>query len=180
MNRYCHKKRLTSICQPCWKFLSAAADGATKLRKGHRVKNVSFPHVSTESNGALNTLPEPALSGEQGRGHITSNLQRARSLNPDVRRGPAYSSHAPQKPPTFYFHCLFFYCCTRSSQRRPDLYSRAQLRVAHHKELQGVCEVFHRWCYIVFPLFSQSGKVQRKVFLCLLSRAGKQKSIYVV
>lgn len=55
------------------------ADGATKLREGHHVKNVPFPHVS-EHYEALNTLPEQTLFGELRRGHIISNLQRVGSL----------------------------------------------------------------------------------------------------
>lgn len=74
----------------------SAADGATKLRKGHHVKNVSFPLVSTQHYGALNTLPDPTLYGELRRGHITSNWQLAQLFKPDGIHGPTYLSHAPQ------------------------------------------------------------------------------------
>ena len=74
-----HIKELRHLCQVCWQFLSMTADGATKLRKGHHVKNVSFPHMS-EHYGALNTLPGQTLFGELRRGHIISNLQRVGSL----------------------------------------------------------------------------------------------------
>lgn len=71
-----------------------AADGAVKLRKGHRVKNVSFPHVSKRPCGALNTLPEQSRrSGKLRRGHITSNWQIAWVLQPDAIHGPAFYSH---------------------------------------------------------------------------------------
>lgn len=130
------------------------------LRKGHHVKNVSFPHVSTEHYGALNTLPEQTLFGELRGGHITSNWQRAWVFKLDGIHGPSFLSHTPKKPPTFCFHCLFFYSCTRSPQWRPDLYSLAQLRVAHHKELQGVCEVFHHLNSV--PFISLVGKAAKK------------------
>ncbi len=142
-NHFRDIKKLRHLCQVCWQFLSMTADGATKLRKGHHVKNVSFPHVSTEHWGALNTLPEQTLFGELRGGHISSNWQRTWVFKLDGIHGPSFFSHTPKKPPTFCFHCLFFYSCTRSPQWRPDLYSLAQLWVAHHKELQGVCEVFH-------------------------------------
>lgn len=121
------------------------ADGATKLRKGHRVKNVSFPLVSTQHYGALNTLPDQSLHRELRRGHITSNWQLAQVFKPDGIHGPAYVSHRPQWSPTFCFHCLFFCSSTRSPQWRPDLYSLAQLCVAHHKETQEVHDIFHQW-----------------------------------
>lgn len=101
-------KLVRHLCQVSWQFLSMTANEATKLRKGHRVKNVSFPHVSTEHYGALNTLPEQMLFGGQRGGHITSNLQRAEVFNPDGIRGPAYLSHTPQKPHFFLLPLFIF------------------------------------------------------------------------
>lgn len=78
------------------------ADRATKLWKGHNVKNVSFPHMSTEHYGALNTLPEQTVFGELRR--------RTWVFKPDGIHGPAYLSHTPQKPPLFLLP--LFICST--------------------------------------------------------------------
>lgn len=64
----------------------------------------------------LHTLIEQKLYGELRRGHITSNLQRALGLKIG-RDGESYilESYITEASPS-YFHCLFFYSCTRALQ----------------------------------------------------------------
>lgn len=147
------------------------ASGATKLRKGHQVRNVPFLRVSTERCGALNTLTEQtAFRGQRG-GHITSSLQAAWVSKPAGIHRPACLSRAPGKPPALSVLCLFFYSCTRPPQQRPDLLLLSPVTSCapeRTEEPQGVREVFHHWPKVVSPRFDLFEKLQREVFLCLL------------
>lgn len=89
---------LTVSVHDCW------------LRSWEKVtmSRMSFPHMSTEHYGALNTLPEQTLFGELRRGHITSNWQRFWVFKPDGVRGPAYLTHTLTEAALFLFPLFIF------------------------------------------------------------------------
>ena len=74
-------KPVKKLSQICWQFLSMTPNGATQLRKGYHVKNVPFPHMSSEHSGSLNTARAHTLLGAEKRPYQVQFPREFGSLN---------------------------------------------------------------------------------------------------
>lgn len=117
--------------------------------------------LSLQYYSVPNTDRAETLWGAEKRAHHLQFAKSFGSLNWKGWRELTWVRDTEASPS--YFHCLFSRVVP-GLLNRPLTFTLAQLEVAHHKELQGVCEVFHHWPEINFPLFNLLGKLQRKVF----------------
>lgn len=132
--------KLRRLGQVRWKILSITAAGVTSLKKKVIMSRMCHCLMClSKMMGALNSLPEQTLLWELTRGHITSCGEKLGPLNlmgyPDLHTS---AIHLPLSISTVYFSILV-----------PGFPSRDLTFTFSHKELQGVCEVFQHWLWIL-------------------------------
>lgn len=113
-------------CQICWKFLSATTDGATSFRKRSRMSRM------------CNFLAHWWCSR-----HSLRSSEEATS--PSICRDRDERSCIDPQSLPLLFPLFILLQLHQDSSIELDLSSLAQLQVALHRQLQGVCEGFHRW-----------------------------------